>query len=40
MDLIIWLGIAVLFFFTVWAAAPYHQRLIASREIPLDKGWD
>jgi hypothetical protein len=38
METIIWLGIAAAFAAAVQAVAPYHQRLIERRDIPLDDG--
>jgi hypothetical protein len=40
MGILIWLGVMVAVGIAVWAAAPYHQRLIAERDIPQKDWWD
>jgi hypothetical protein len=34
METLIWIGILLVVAIVVWRAAPYHERIIANRDIP------
>jgi hypothetical protein len=40
MEISIWIAIALVIAAAVWRAAPYHQRLIANRDLPQKDWWD
>jgi hypothetical protein len=40
METLIWLGITVAVLLLVWAAAPYHARMVENRDAPNVENWD
>jgi hypothetical protein len=40
METLIWLGISVAVLLLVWAAAPYHARMVDNRDTPSVENWD
>ena len=40
MELLVWLGISAAVLLLVWAAAPYHNRMVDNRETPAAENWD
>jgi len=40
MEILIWLGISAAVLLLVWAAAPYHARMVDNRDTPGVETWD
>jgi hypothetical protein len=40
METLIWLGISAAVLLLVWAAAPYHARMVDNRDTPSVETWD
>ena len=40
MEILLWLAILLAFAVILWLAAPYHHRMIGTRDTELGKSWD
>ena len=40
METLIWLGVMVVTGVALWLAAPYHEKMVANRDLPQKDWWD